>query len=301
MHCRPPALWVVAPGYCLIAAVSIEYVRFTLMRIKISEEKHVLRGGVVLCGHDHGFIVATHLLFLFSSVVFCLVFVIHPWVSLPGHTRPFELYIVSRFLVVLSVFYEDYLSQQEQDRCTTTAACNSSTRDGKTRWQMKWLSLAWWKQHSSFAWLGALAITSLSLPIIFEMSISDYQSDPGPKSDHEPLFPWWFVAILDYGWVACTAFTTKFLPDRPIVIGHVLLKHETVGLVGETLGDLKSGKLNTSTHKDRGTGISRLLVTRLRDRSTQARNTVRETRRAHPQQKPSGQSFSALYEPRPLV
>ena len=98
----PPlaARYVAASLYIAAAHSTIVYVHYTLERFQAEEATHQFGR------RTHLFLHAANLALLLGAFQFVLVFVVHPWVSVHGHTRPFSVYIVTRFFGTLSLYVE---------------------------------------------------------------------------------------------------------------------------------------------------------------------------------------------------
>ena len=196
----PPALYIIAPIYVAVAYFQLSYCQMTLKRIKMERDKAVLTIEQIN-QWKYYFIIYSHWLFAIGTAIFSLCFVIHPWESIRGHTRPFEFYMISRSLINISIYFEDSLHIHRN----------------KT---FKYRPELWIVQ----TYLILLTLTSCLLPLFWELSISYHEAYPHSK----PLLPWEMVCALDYIWIVLVAFQASFLPDRPIVVGDEVRNRQSL-------------------------------------------------------------------------
>jgi len=215
----PPALWTTATLYGLCSAATLNYVLFALHRLKVSSEEHMIS----LSKPEVVAFYFCNLFYLFGGLVFALCFVNHPWDNLPAHTRPFEIFMVGKLLAVWAVFYEEKLSRKF-----------SEGRYGIDKKKKKDPNF----EAFRYLWYVIFTITSLGLPVLFELNMAHRQRwlEKSKRGEHDgedfsPYVLREFTCVVDWTWFGCFVLTGTFLPKRPIMVGRKLVHRETISLV----------------------------------------------------------------------
>jgi hypothetical protein len=121
--------------------------------------------------------------FALSQTVFCLLFVVGPPDDAWGwHTFIFVQFIFCRYLVNLANYFEAPPAVRR-------------------------------REHKAF--IIVYGVVSLVLPLLYLVNITVYEAKG--RTGVDPVLPWWITCVVDYAWVACSAFSTRMLPpDVPL-------------------------------------------------------------------------------------
>merc|ERR1711964_143000 len=139
------------------------------------ERTELLRGQ--LSSGTVSFSIITDKLFMVATCGFSLLFVISPFTSVWGHSLPFIVYIVVRFLVV---------------------AANLNEHPHIER------------RHKVF--LAVYGMVSFMLVGFFVTNYVAFDLGYGGS-----LIPWWVTASFDYGWFICLFLTSFFIPRAQLI------------------------------------------------------------------------------------
>jgi len=125
------------------------------------------------------FSVFSDILWMVSISVFALVWVVDPWMSMYGHTIPFNQFIVCRFISILAMMMQS----------------SQTTKKG---------------------WIFLVIYSGISfmLPVYYLTSFRYYTITNHDVKD--TLFPWYFGMALDYTWFACLPLTSFYLHIDPV-------------------------------------------------------------------------------------
>ena len=100
-----PMRYVAGAGWCVLCAVTMEYTKALCGEIMLKEKLGVKRRHSRVVSW---LLVLAHLSFFFSTCFFMLCFLIPPTESRQWHTRPFEVYIICRYLSLFACCFEYY-------------------------------------------------------------------------------------------------------------------------------------------------------------------------------------------------
>ena len=161
-----PANYVAAVLWIWVAYLCLRFTTMNAIRFQLIREPRFWAG-------------LANLAFSVGVCAFTLCLMIPPDFSVWYHTLPFIGYIVTRYLVVLALSFEDYHEMPHKTRI--------------------------------FLWV--YGFISATLPIIYLSEYAYYERHHETKSP----WPWQITFVLDYGWFACLAVTSKFIPSNIII------------------------------------------------------------------------------------
>lgn len=161
----PPATYVASVLWIFVAFLAMKFAMLDMQRTQLVRDR--------LTSFKACFSVATDALYMLSFAGFTLVFVIHPWDDVWGHSGGFILLQFVQWLVFLANIME-----------------------GENVLTISWIFVVFY----GIVTVGNCAIIS-----------SNYLYYT--KHGYGPWNPWWLGALFDYGWVGCLPLTTIFLPN----------------------------------------------------------------------------------------
>jgi len=135
-----------------------------------------------------------------STGIFILCFLTPPEVDLYAHTRPFLLFICTRFLSVASTTIEYYL--QDDPRIPPIPS-------------------------STVGFIIIKGLISTYLCIVPELTYVHYYAHRHEK-DFAPYHPWWLSCAVDYSWVVTVVIAKKFVPEQGLLVGKRHLHTKTL-------------------------------------------------------------------------
>ena len=163
-------------GQVMYVMAYYAYIRYAVTNMQRSFE--VRRMGHIT-GPVMAFSVFSDVLGMASISVFSLVWVVDPWMSMYGHTLPFNQFIFCRFISVLAMMVQS----------------SGTTRKG-------------------WAFLVIYCCISFMLPVYYTSSFRYFTITNHDLQD--TLFPWYFGMALDYTWFACLPLTSLYLHIDPV-------------------------------------------------------------------------------------
>ena len=175
----PPAVYVAGFGWILCAYFGLRFCYLDYLRSKLATH------GTSHTSETFKFIKNTlNICYAISLCGVILLLLIPPVVNVWAHLCIFLFLIVSRYLVVLSIYLEFPMEFEFKDK----------------------------------VFMVVYGICSIALPVLslWQFWWYDYHTN----GERAPIHPW-IMGTLDYLWFVCLATTAKFVPENTLLIRHM--------------------------------------------------------------------------------